>query len=734
MKKLFFVTSFVLISLLVVSQEPTDDRGAELKAHFWNKPDSAFLLSDTPEQWQDESAIILGKRIEYKVKKKSFSNKLLEHYHIHKRIKLLDNNAVTEYSEFSFGENKKRFRGMFSYETVNYYIGIKVEKVDGTVEEVEMDEAVKKKLESGNQSFAINKIAVPNLQIGDVIDYYHCIERKFPQSGFYEFSPIFYELADEYPIVKQTVHIEVLRNCYLNAKSINGAPKLKALSTLDDAQMNVFEMVDENREKLNEEEWVRPAIDYPVLKLQAYFNAQVSYTPSGYQQFFGAPVKLKESINTNSMEGLIRQFRTQIVNGYSPYNMAFRATHKYLKALTKQSAPSTDELIREGYYFLREYWYQQYFHIYPQVAYYNQLQLDEMVMTSIISSSLSKLKREHDVLFMTSKTYTREADLLFLGELTPGIKGQSAQPVMITSIGPYAIPDEIPIAQKGVTAFSVQVDRDILPGLSHYQLPDDAATDNQCQVETKVTINQQMDSLHIRSKFILTGAEKAGWDSVLFVNKIIRDDFNFSKYGKYIHESTMGNMTSRFAREKQAKLKLEQEKQETKRLELIKDKLKDYYGLPDLNLNHFELAQYGRWDNQPEMIFEVDFSVGDLIAPAGRNNFLSVGRLVQQTGRLLEEERHYDARLPYKKQVKHHLVISHTDDILLEGLEQLTKSYTSEAVNFTAVVEQNDQGVVIRTNETVENTHIKKEEWNKLCDFYKTMQDFNTTKLKIQTR
>lgn len=168
MKKFFFVTSFVFISLLAVSQAPTDDRGAELKAYFWNSADSAFQRSDTPEQWQDESAVILGKRIEYKVKKKSFSNKLLEHYYIHKRIKLLDNNAVTEFSEFSFSENKKRYRGVFSYETVNYYMGIKVEKEDGTVEEVTMDEAIKNKLESGNQSIAINKIAVPNLQIGEI--------------------------------------------------------------------------------------------------------------------------------------------------------------------------------------------------------------------------------------------------------------------------------------------------------------------------------------------------------------------------------------------------------------------------------------------------------------------------------------------------------------------------------------------------------------------------------------
>ena len=106
------------------------------------------------------------------MKKKSFSNKLLEHYYIHQRIKLQDNHAVEKYSEFDFGDNNRSYRGFFSFETVNYYMGIKIEKQDGSVEMVKMDEAVKKELKSGHYSYAFNKIAVPNLQVGDIIDFY----------------------------------------------------------------------------------------------------------------------------------------------------------------------------------------------------------------------------------------------------------------------------------------------------------------------------------------------------------------------------------------------------------------------------------------------------------------------------------------------------------------------------------------------------------------------------------
>ncbi len=740
--KLFLAVAFIFsMQSIAISQTANesesadeDKTAAELKNYFWNQSDSSFRVSEIPEKWKNESAVVIARRIEYSVKKKNFSNKLLENYYFHIRVKLLDNNAIEEYSEFSFRNKSRKYRGAFSFETINYYAGVKVEKPNGEIVEVSMDDAVEKEISQRRQSFSYNKLAIPNLQIGDIVDIYHCTERKFPISGFHEFAPVYYELSGEYPILSQTIRFDILRNCYLNAKPVNGAPELQYVNINAEEDIYSFELADTNRDKLIPEEWSNANMEVPALKFQAYYagNMHASLTP-GYQSFFGPLTKLKSEININALGDLSVSMRNNVVSPHSPYRPLYQNTLRYIKKLSKQSELTTEEMAKEAYYFIRELWYQQYFHTVPQILNFNYHQLDMLTAAVSISAVLTKFKREHEVIYIIPKDYTDEKDLLFLGELNVGIKTPSpAKPLIITSIGPNTNAQQIPTNYRGAKAYSNTLTKNRAGDLNTMTLPEDEASNNTCHIESVASFSAAFDSLHVKSKISLLGAERYGWDTVLFVSHIIEDDFNKQKYGEFIKDK---NITRTHATVKKAReLETLRAEQDHRRLALIKDKIKESFSAEDAALNDFKVTNFGRWEVEPRLVFELDYTL-PVNAPAIENSIIfSVKNLTTHVGKLLEPERTFDIYLPWKKEVTHMVTLTGFNAEQSSGLEQFNKSFDAEDLSFSSSFETENNTLKIYSKESVGETNFKKEDWNRLVDFQKAIYDFKNIKLKIPVR
>ncbi|WP_075590886.1 DUF3857 domain-containing protein [Labilibacter marinus] len=704
---------------------------AELKDYFWNQCDSTFRISEVPNKWENESAVILSKRIEYTVKKKGFSNKLLEHYYYHIRVKLLDNNAVDEFSEYTFKNSKRQYRGAFSYETINLYTGVKVEKENGEIIEVDLSDAVEKEISSGYRRKAYNKLAIPNTQIGDIIDIYYCIERKFPISGFHEFSPVYFELQGEYPILNQTLHFNILRNCYLNAKSINGAPDLKCVDVNVNEGIDSFELTDKDREKFIDEEWSNSIFEVPALKFQAYFAGSANgYLNSGYESFFAPISKLKSKPNTAALADFSISMKTNIMNAYNPYRPLYINTYRYLKRISKTKEFSTEELTEEAYYFIREFWYQQNFHLTPQFFSYQNRQLDIINTTFAISAALIRLKRPHKIIYLIPKNISTKEELLFLAELTPGIKTSSTQaPIYITDIGPTTNCGEIPSTHRATTAFSTSISNLGASKITTIETPEQKANYNTCHIESEAAFFSDYDSLLVKSKISLLGAEKLSWDSVVFVSKTIQEEFNKEKYSKYIFDKTLTETAASKERKQELLLLFEEEEQE--RLESIKEKIKQSFSVEDVSLKHFNLINSGRWKQNPNLIFEIEYAIKANTTNIGSNIIFSTNNLTSHLGSILESERKYDIYLPYKKEVMHSIRLTGFNVSNSSGFEKLTKSFESDEISFSSQYKIEENSLVINSKETINEIELKKTEWLKFMDFKKSMYDFKNTKLKL---
>ncbi|TNE80320.1 MAG: hypothetical protein EP332_08120, partial [Bacteroidetes bacterium] len=232
-----------------------------------------FKLTEVPEKWKDESAVILYKYLYYQAER-NFNNNFYMTEDVIRvyskyRIKLQDNFAINDFSEFYFGDRD--------------LLQIKVIKTDGTEYEVDMEEAKGSDtkfddfLGLSGLSLTIDsykKIPVPNLDKGDMIEVTLVSENLRIYSGkTYHTNHIpeleTLTLAGAYPIMHQFIEFNLEDPFRLNFKSLNGAPALRPIKVKEAKASFIFQ--DSMRARVKSEYWsggfgFNPSVKYVITK------------------------------------------------------------------------------------------------------------------------------------------------------------------------------------------------------------------------------------------------------------------------------------------------------------------------------------------------------------------------------------------------------------------------------------------------------------------------------------
>src|SRR5690606_15359741 len=123
--------------------------------------------------------------------------------------------AVTEFSEFSFKDRFYSTKGWGGFKKGTNIIGIKVIKPDGTEKEVNVDE-------EAVTTDEVKKIAISNLEIGDIIDYYFYSVEPFKSVGAYGFDAVEQTLGDVYPTMDLKITFMTENDFFVNFNTYNG--------------------------------------------------------------------------------------------------------------------------------------------------------------------------------------------------------------------------------------------------------------------------------------------------------------------------------------------------------------------------------------------------------------------------------------------------------------------------------------------------------------------------------
>lgn len=723
-----------------------------------------FAVTAIPDKWKNESAVIIGQKSEYLFTRlasgRRYTTVVRIREYVHKRIKVQDKNALDKFSTFYYVTMGRD--GKAEYQII---------KASGKQVNVDMSTAIEEENDIPTiykpiyykLGIKYYKIAIPDLEVGDIIDYTirSTIDWDMKEAGI-GFTPFIFSLANNYPTLYQQYRFVMADGMKVKFRGFNGAPNLKM-----DARASVFGekesyvayyMMDKDREKTTEERWSyelrnTPSIKFRVIMLadndpesKALGMATVDRTfidmDDVYKRFVGAAL-----------------YRTTTVNTLVAYTTEYIMKKKqdgYLK--------SEDDVIRESYYCLRKVFLEMYYKgpVHSELEkYMTGKKLYKKVLAQEKKDELKKEEREDEirisaVVFATAFRTALAAqgiqselyvymprklgawrDAVFLDELDFVMKVKSKRKnyflEAFNNFDAFAAPYAY---LEGTEGYSIAYDE---PN-KYYKTPGpvSAAKDNLSRQDYLVSFTDAMDIVKVDRTTSLTGHEKTSRIGIANLDRTYLGS-DFEKYynapsskgkgkGKKdeevidIESSTGYNDPDKAERVKERK-------------EMMEKSVKDEFDLD--KYGDIELIDDGRFGDSAMLKFKETFSLKKLVSKAGRNYIFEIGKLIGGQIKLEQtelESRKTDIWLQNARTIENNITLKIPAGYTVEGLDELNMSVDNESGSFISTAKVEGDELIVTTRKLYKKNFDKKEAWPNYIAFLEPAYKFSQLKIVLKKK
>jgi hypothetical protein len=556
MKKLFVFLSLI-VSFSVVAQDDDTFSPSKLEAiarnmkTVWDDTDPDFAVTAVPDKWKEESGVIIAQKTRFSFDKDA--NKLAVFEITRRRIRLNDRDAVNNYSSVYFRIGSS-----------NDGAGIKVIKANGTVQDVSLKNAVYVEdnddvpstftpyigkantyLDKSKSRVIFYKIAVPDLDPGDIIDYGTIFydDNTVKKMNYIEFDPIYFVCTREYPVLSQKFEIDTDNNSFVNSKSTMGAPAFKETGNANAE----YSWEDRNREKIPDTKWVNRMIEFPMLKFQIVF----SRSENRADLFIGDRGELKQNISPEELAKKMNNLYNRL-DGSMYYSMA----KAYLKQIGYADMREED-FIQKTYYILRH------------MSFYRANGFSSELFASCLTQCLDLRKIPYDLVVTAPSTLTKPGDIIFRTEPEWMVKVKDKFIFNATIFSnPYDFKEEF----LNTPAYIISLGKN--PTATPITLPATKAEEN----ITTNTITASMDTATRNMQVVLqraaTGLAKKKYNYQGLVYTTAFDDDHRSYGGE---DDVRASMKGAALDSYEEKLRERKKEDKTRKLEVMKKELDDDY-------------------------------------------------------------------------------------------------------------------------------------------------------------
>lgn len=752
--KLHSTIILLLVAVIADAQQPA----------LGDKIEKEFEVTAVPEKWKNESAVIVGQKTEYLFSRLVSGRKYLPvvriKEYIHKRIKLQDKNALEKFSTFYYVTMGKDGKAEY-----------KVIKASGKQVDIDMKSAIEEEKDIPaiykpiyyKLGIKFLKIAIPDLEVGDIIDYNvrSTIDWDMRTEGI-AFTPFIFSLSNNYPTMYQQYRFTLVDGMKVRFKAFNGAPNLKM-----DAKASVFDdnlsyvayyLQDKDREKSNEERWNyelrnTPSIKFRVIMLSdndpesksmgmAYVDRSFLDLEDMYKRFAGAAFYKTTTGNT--------------LVAYTTEYIAKKRTDGIIK--------TEDDIIRETYYCLRKVFLEMYYRgpvhselekamtgkkLYKKVLEQEKkneakkeeredvIRMNSVVFASVFRSALAAQGINAEMFVYMPRKLGAWRDALFLEELDFVMKIKTKKKnyyfESFNNFDAFATPYE---HLEGVEGYSIGY----TTMNQYYRTPGPVSTihDNIDRQEYSVSFPENMEVIKVERTSSFTGYEKE--DRIGKAN-LDRDYLNadFQKYfvepqkdkGKKKKEDEVIDITSNNSKYEDP----DKSDRQKKRLELFETDVKGEFDLD--KYENFELVKDGRFGDTAMLQYKENFTLKKLLSRAGRNYVFEVGKLIGGQIKLEQQElttRQSDIWLPYARTIENNITINVPAGYTVDGLQDLKYNVDNESGTFIADTRQESDRLIITTKKLYKKNFDKKELWPNYVAFLEAAYKFSQAKIVLRKK
>ncbi|BAO77182.1 DUF3857 domain-containing protein [Winogradskyella sp. PG-2] len=713
---------FVAFSIVSFGQSEEE---LEAKDFFWGNSDKYKNITEIPEKWANESAVILYKNENYDFHK--FGKKVTYTSSVRKRIKLLDKAAVEEFSEFAFTKRFRSSKGRYTWkEKGNNYVGVKIVKPDG--KEIEID-VEKESVEVDGET----KVAISNLEIGDIIDYYFYRLEPFKATYAFGFDPVETNLGEEYPTVDFKLFFETENDFFINFNSFNGAPKLEQIPT-EKKNMRRYELVASDIEKNEYMRWFYPLLELPSYKFQVYFARSGKFEDRALAFLPEKEKIIKTSVSQDEVLDLYD-------NRFKP-DGNIGDVRKFFK---KKNFSSDTEKVTEAFYFMRHYYLTRFVEAIfikdadimynPFVFYGYPVFIDnQKQFVRHFTEFLKREKIKYEIVVAKKRFDGSIDDLLIERNVNVLIKVNTPTPLYAQLFSVHTNINEFSPLIEDTDVFLLSPTRNKIDVIERGKLPVSTHLDNETKKEMTLNMTEDFSGISISSVNSYKGHSKKDeqYDRLMFSDYV---DEDYAKYDtkSFIELVKRKKDKARYKKELNALI----EKIKGKQKERFEISAKGEYTVEEIEDYAYLINETGRYGLDDYFTFTETFTTkNSLIKKAGPNYIIEIGKLIGGQIDLEEKERNRTANV-YSRNARsynYNMTFNIPEGYTVAGLVKLNKSVDNETGAFISTAEIKDNKLIIKTSKQYKHNFEPNANWNKMIAFLDEANQFTNEKILLKKK
>ncbi|MBC7949733.1 MAG: DUF3857 domain-containing protein [Chitinophagaceae bacterium] len=753
MKRIFF---FILLCLAhesrVIAQTPGLGETIEPE----------FAVTAVPDKWSKESAVVIGQKSEYLFTRlaagKKYTTTVRIKEYVHKRIKLQDKNALEKFSTFFYVTMGKDGKA-----------GYQIIKPNGKVIDVDMKNAI----EEENDIPAIYKpiyyrlnvkyfkIAIPDLEVGDIIDYdiRSTIDWDMRENGV-GFTPFIFSLANTYSTMYQQYRFVMANGMKVKFRGFNGAPNLKMdtkASVFGDKESYVaYYMLDKDREKTTEERWSFELRNTPSVKFRVIMLADND--PESKE--LGMAMVDRTFID---IDDVYRRYAGAALYRTTTVNTLVAYTTEYINKKKEAGALKTDDdIIRESYYCLRKVFLEMYYKgpVHSELEKYmtgkklykkvlkqqekdnqqkeereDEIRINAVIFATALRTTLAVQNIQSELFVYMPRRLGAWRDAVFLDELDFVMKVKSKRRnyflEAFNNFDAFASPYGY---LEGVEGYSIGYDE---PN-KYYKTPGPTSTaaENVERKDYLVSFTEGMENVSIDRTTTLMGHEKSDKIGIANLDRSYLSK-DFEKYynvpgqkGKRKKEDEVIDITTSASYDNPDKEEKAKERKELMEKDLKREFDLDKYG-------EFDLIDNGRYGDSAMLKYRETFWLKKLVSRAGRNYLFDAGKLIGGQIKLEQselEKRETDIWLPNARTIDNTITLTIPAGYVVEGLQELNMSVDNESGSFVSTAVTEGDKLLITTRKVYKKSFDKKDQWPNYVAFLEAGYKFSQGKVVLKKK
>ena len=680
---------------------------------LWNDNSAAFLVKDVPAKWSNESAVVIGYRRSITFDKQSRGgfltarqNNLFFFEKVRFKVKVQDKSSADGFTEVYFRYSDKT--DGFSARLI---------KPGGEIQAVDLKEAVG--VESVNEvpeffkSFfdqnvgaerRYYKVAIPNLEIGDVLEYVATTKSKLNVTGegLVQFDPQYEICSKKFPVMHNEIIIETDNKSFFKSLSLNGAPEFKK-ENAEDADFFRYVFIDKDRGTEKDVNFINDLRVYPAVKFQVIY--------ANSEKVKGALIGEKGELKTGftkaelvkkAMENFYKAGESSFEQvGYGSWLTLQGVVNKNWDELKKLGAKDwpEDKFISNVYYYIRnKVIFRDYYFDDKTFAYYFSALLAPRVKSDIIISVSDRIGTLNQVLFDSEVRYAvRVKDKLYF------------------NCTDHSNPGDLVADLLGNDAFVViEPTRKSEPVVKDFKLPDAIAADNSSVFSLRVGMDATMNNLLISRTNNYTGISKSNniMDALKYTPYMLDD------YKIYGGNSPMDKMSDRQMEEYNKSVKALKDQFAESKPEFVKQELQRDFG-QKVVYRDFKIQSDGRTSKKPELTFVENFELPGLIKKAGKKYLVNLNGLVggQLQIKPKERERKFDINMGYPRCITWNISFQVPTGYTVDGLKEMNQAIDNEVGKYSCEAKENNGVVEIKIQKIYKQYKMSKDKWKEVLAF-----------------